>query len=323
MASALTEALRSSPRKILSSFYSAEFYSAVANEEEGRGTSYVIILTVIMLCIISLNLLRAGPEILSGFKRVTAVMSQLPAVTYKDYTITIDKPAPYQINAGTNTEPRWIIIDPEYTIANVDTLTQFMREKQTIIVLANDNLLVLNEREDRVDITDLKNWRPFTITHDDWHRFADIVSRYGMVLLIGLCILLPVGLFFGNFCAAIVVAVVVKMVGRLMRAELDFNASLRVAAALRIPVTILAMLPLLVVAPDPKSWLVLVAWVADLQFGTPMMALEIFRLPLMLIYAGYLLTGLSQTQHTVFWLIGFGYLGFGIWASKHHFNLQR
>ena len=99
---------------------------------------------------------------------------------------------------------------------------------------------------DSLQISDLKGSRPFMFTHEDWHTMGETVKSWGMFwITAAVSLMVFLAGFLVNFIATVFSAVAVMVVDMGAGTKLEFPAAMRLAAAFRIPVTILSGAPVL------------------------------------------------------------------------------
>lgn len=255
-------------RDIGSSFYSGRFYAELAHQRKGVGIVYVLVLTFLTMLILSAGSLHTFPQVRKFVDSLPEKVDQFPALTYKDSKLTLDKPTPYTLSIGEGPQSVWMIIDPNYPSSNIDDVTKFMRDNKFVLLLTNDKLFVLKAGQDELDVRDLKKVGPFSVTHETLHNIAEIIRDWGIVLLVGIfCVTLFIGLIIGHFVGALCVAVVVRIATFAFRGGLDFAACMRLAAALRIPTSLLPLLPLLIGRPSFTGILPWLVWIVYVGYA--------------------------------------------------------
>jgi hypothetical protein len=122
----------------------------------------------------------------------------------------------------------------------------------------------MKAKEQDIDIRDLKSIKqPFVITHDDWQHISDTITKWGVVTLLTATLLMFVLVFFiAHFVATLVDALIVNLMGLIISADIDFGIGMRLAAAARIPIVLIAAVPFL---GGGISW---IAWLVYLGFAT-------------------------------------------------------
>jgi hypothetical protein len=243
------------------SFYSGTFYGELARRGRGIGMRFILLLTLVMLALYYVAF-RAG----GGYDAVHAMLerlpekaSELPSLTVADGKLSIDRPVPYKFDVGLAPDDAWIVIDTNYKITDVDALEKYMRDNNIIVLLTADKVVMLDYHANAggktvatsgVRISDIKDnsqSQSFSVTHADWQSLAQWIKARGMAVLFwSMFTGMLIGLFILNFLAMLFSAVAVMILDLIARNGLEFPAAMRLAAAARIPVTVISALPLLV-----------------------------------------------------------------------------
>jgi hypothetical protein len=244
-------------RNIILSFYSRNFYYTLARESKGIGMGSIALLTLLMVSFLFLSFVQAYPQLHQTAEQIPAIASTLPAITFKDGKLSIDKPVPYRVNWGSPPDNICVIIDTNYKIGDINTLTQFMQKNNVVLLLTADKAVTMKDKNGRLEVSELGQ-KPFTITHDNWHTLAETIKNWGsVILLVFMIVTMLIGTFIYNLLAAFIAGVVVLILGWILRADFDYVIAVRLAAAARIPITIITTIPLAIGVAFP----VVIAWI--------------------------------------------------------------
>jgi len=229
------------------SFYSGHFYGEQARLRQGVGMRLILGLTLLMSFFMTLALVTVDPQLHAFLEHMPKVADGLPSVWVRDGKLSIDKPVPYRVSLSDSPDSPWIVIDTNYKMPDIDTLTHYMHENQIALLLTSDKAVVSKENKGEVDIIDLKqSAEPFTVTHEMWQRFGKWVADWGMTTItLVFFVTFFIVTFFYNLIATIVVAMIIALIGLITKLGLTFDAAMRLAASMRVPATILAALPML------------------------------------------------------------------------------
>ena len=192
-------------------------------------------------------------EVREVLARLPGLADALPAITIKDGELSIDKPVPYTLTQGTAPDEAHIVFDTNYKITDLHALERYMQQGRIALLITARAAITRDVQktadqklqvEDVFDISDLERQPSFTITHAVWHTLAELVKNWGTpALLVIASIMMFLYVFINNFLATVSSAIAVYILDCVARVHLEFSAAMRLAAAFRIPVVILSMLP--------------------------------------------------------------------------------
>jgi Protein of unknown function (DUF1189) len=251
------------------SFYSRDFYYQVARVWKGIGIGYILLLSLI-LSLGMTSIVMIKPQVWQTVDLLSQKVKTLPALTIVDGHLSIDEPVPYRINfSRTPGQNAWFVIDTSYKMTDIDVLEHDMRQNNIVMFATDDHLVTLKNRDRHLEIYDFKKIQSFSVSHDTWNRIGKTMMQWGFpAMLLTMFVGLMIGLTIMNFLATFFLAIIVLLVGLLMRAQLDFAASMRLSSAIRVPVnliTYLGMLFPLLWIPSIVSWAI---WMVYLLFAT-------------------------------------------------------
>lgn len=255
----LTEAVKS--------FYSRQFYYTLARNVSGIGMRFICLMIAANVIWITIAMARTYPVVSHLIAMVPEFSAKLPAVTYKDNRISIDKPVPYYLKIGQMPQDYGLVIDTSYKISDVDALTKYMRQNHILLLVTDNKVAMLKEKQgDNVDIRDLSTiGKPFSITHEDWSNYAHMVIKWGALAFYGYMLLIMLVVFiFYHFIATFIDSIVVQIMSAIAQAGLEFEACMRLAAAGRIPVVLIGMIPMLSKPLGSLTWII---WLSYLGFA--------------------------------------------------------
>ncbi|MBI3440748.1 MAG: DUF1189 family protein [Proteobacteria bacterium] len=251
----------------LSSFYSRQFYADLARNGQGIGVEFIVVLTVIQLALFLFPMQRIYPQLQGFVQQVPMIAKDLPTITSKDGRLSIDKPVPYQLKFPDN-QHHIIVFDPDYSVTDVNELTQKMAHDKIVVLVTANTLIIYDETKHEVRINDLKDMRPFTVTHDNWLVLGEQIKKWGMpVFLTFFFVTTLIGLLLYNFIATFFAAIIVKILGAIARAGLKFDSSMHLASAARIPSNLIMLLPLLVGGEEIRGVAPLLIFLAYIVFA--------------------------------------------------------
>jgi hypothetical protein len=228
-------------KEIFSSLYDSSTYGEVAREKQGIGATFMLFLTVLTMAFASVLIAAGYAAAKDAINSVPAIVADLPAMTIKDGKLTIDKPVPYEVKLGSGPDMMRIVIDTNYKIADLGALHEKMKQEKIISLITADAIVVPGQN-DELKVEDLKDvQQPVMIDHAGWQKLAQVLKDWGIAFLAGsFAIFGFIGLFLFNLIATFCTAIVVTIAGAMAGAALAFDASMRLAALLRIPVTIIS-----------------------------------------------------------------------------------
>lgn len=223
------------------SFYSRSFYHDLARKSSGAGVRFIVFLTLLSILFLAPWKLYTGLALV--VEKIPEFSAKLPAVTYKDQKLSIDRPVPYSLKFGPVPKDYGIVIDTNYKINDVDALAQYMKQNHIILLLTQDKMATMKGTDgNELDIRDLKNInQPFAVSHQDWMNISNTITAWGVSsLLVSLLMMFAITFFIFHFLATVVDGIVVSIFGAIFSAGIDFGVGVRLAAAARIPIVIIA-----------------------------------------------------------------------------------
>ncbi len=237
-------------KEVLWSFFSRPYYNAAARQKKGIGAKFILALTVITILIFAISFRGEYAELGNIAKKMPAIADSLPVVTFKDGKLSIDKPVPYEIKLlDTATDAPRIVIDTSYKITDLTTLQEKMKKEKILVLITEDTSAVLGSG-DELKIRDFKDVKPLTIRHEDWKKMGEALEKWGLTVIVGFMIVFAAaGGFIFNLIATFFSAVVAHILGYMLSARLEFDASMRLAATARLPATVISLAPLLLGLP--------------------------------------------------------------------------
>jgi len=237
------------------SFYSPHFYSTLAHKKQGIGAAYILAVSVLILLFISLIFTQA--DFFRNAGNFSNAVRTLPTMTLKDGHLSVDKPVPYTLSLGPDMN---VVIDTSFKVGDPKALADKMLKDKTFVIITADSMVTYGP--DGAKIQDFSQAKDTIVTPEGWNTLAQWFEgwRFGLLLIFWTALMLG-ALFVGGLIATFFTAIVVLIAGLIARANLDFEASMRVAAAIRIPTTALMFLPFI---GGLVSWLI---WFAYLIFA--------------------------------------------------------
>jgi len=250
------------------SAYSRPFYHSLAHQAKGIGLRLILLLTLITLLFLSPWKIYMAISGMVG--QIPNVVTTLPAITYKDNKLSIDKPVPYHLKLGIAPSDVEIMIDTDYKINDVDSLTRYMRQNQIAALFTADKLVLLKRADQgEMDIRDLGTFSSLlNMTHQDWQKFSDTMTKWGTVsILSSMFIMMFIVVFFANLVATFFTAMLVKIISLIAQVDIEFNGAMRLSAAFRIPVAVITFVTAFVGLTQVSGIVSWVAWLAYLSFA--------------------------------------------------------
>ena len=238
------------------SFYSGSFYGELARRGKGIGIGLVSLLSLLMCMGFFLTLFASGlySDARDGLANLSALSETLPAITVQDGKLSIDKPSPYTLTFGKAPDDEHIVIDTSYKETDSGAIRKYMDQHRImLLVTANKMMRYVHHSEDGqaqaggdLQISELKDTQPFSITHDNWRALAASANGWGMPLLtLFAFVTMFIGVFLYNLFATLFSGIAVMFFDFAAQTNLEFSAALRLASAFRIPVTFLSVVPVL------------------------------------------------------------------------------
>ncbi len=245
--------------KIAQSFFSPHFYNTAARGEKGIGGKFILALTILTLLALAVQFGGGPTGVLAAIRGMPAVVRTFPAMTMKGGQLSIDKPVPYAIKLGSS--GLQIVIDTNYKMTDVSTLKEKIQNENIVMMLTQD-AFVAQSGNGELRVQDFKTTQDFIAGHDQWEGLAQWLEGQGIpIIIISLVAGSALILFIYNLVATFLAAIVVTVIGVVLRASLEFDASMRLAAGARLPATLISLLPF--IRPG-VGWLI---WGAYLIFA--------------------------------------------------------
>lgn len=248
-------------KKLAGTFYAPPVYNGIARDEQGIGARYILLTTAAMLAVVMITVFKSGIFDI-GFKKLPAVMQTFPVVTIRDSKLSIDKPVPYTITLP-ETEVK-AVVDTNYHMQDLATLATKM-EREKIVVLVTESAFITRTQDGELRVKDFAGMKlgDGVITHETWDKLADMLATWGLPVLVTFIIVFSgAAIFLYGLIATFMSAVVVSLLSAILRTNLAFDAAMRLAAAARVPVTVITLLPFVSVG---LSWGI---WLAYIVFAT-------------------------------------------------------
>lgn len=226
------------------SFFSRRYYYNLAHKYRGIGFGLVTMLTFI-------GILLTGPWLIYApvthmIEEIPNIVNTLPAITFKDDKLSIDKPVPYYQKFGSEHNNFGVLIDTNYKIADIVALTQYMKENNVLLLLTDSKIVIAHGGKlESKNIIDLKSINStFSITHSDWDKLVSTYIKWGALAFLGVILItLFVGIFIGSFLCGFLTAIVVKILTVLVSSDVKFSGAMRLSFAALIPVVIFSCVP--------------------------------------------------------------------------------
>jgi hypothetical protein len=110
-----------------------------------------------------------------------------------------------------------------------------------MLVTADKAVVLRADKGHQLEVHNMDDTKEFSFTHEDWHDVGQKAQAWAVPLIVVLAL---AALLLGQFVAAFLSGVAVKILGAIMGPGLMFGDALRVAAAARMPVNFILMIPL-------------------------------------------------------------------------------
>jgi len=260
------------------SFYSGTFYGELARTRKGIGVGMIVLLTLLVSLLMCSGLLL-DTRLHRAISQFPQVAAGLPKVTLNEaHKLSIDKPVPYRIDIGDKTKSIWVVIDTNYKLS--DGTAQYMRQNNILALIDADETVLARTERGELEVYDFKESQPFTIAHDQWVRLGAAVAQWGVpVLAAAFFISYSIGMFILNMAATLLTAMVMMAMDVLTRVKLEFPSAMRLAAAARIPVNVLPIVPVLFGVPGLAAGSGWVLWGLYVVFAVCAVRIHSSRLP--------------------------------------------
>ncbi len=233
-------------RNFLNTFYSRDFYAELIGSWRGIGIGFVLLLTLIN-SIGSLALLgKLAPVAASG---MTAIATQMPAVTVAKGRITIDKPSPYTVRPAATSAVSIIKFDTNQSHMDVLDITKQMEKEDLAVLVTSDVVAVKKKNGVEVhSVTDFAK-EDVTVSHENWDQLNRTIQRWGVIAIV---VAVPLLSFIVAFICTLVKSIIVQIASLFYKDKPDFSGAMRLAAAAAVPGAVFANLYAVFVGPTPS-----------------------------------------------------------------------
>lgn len=238
-------------------FYSIPFYQDLVKNAKGIGLGFLLIATLLNLATFAINLAKPVSVFM---EEKDAFFASLPALIIKDGALSIDVPPPVEVKVLEKLEggPLKIIFDTTSTEDNLEALLKRMEDENIVAMAMKDKIVIYDTTNKKSEVTNVSEAGENSITREDWiemgqafgPKFLPFVSSVGAAFL-----------FFSHLSTAFLGGVLILLVASIFKIGASFSASLRLAAAAKIPVAAV----FLIAPPIPLFQLIL--WFGFAVFG--------------------------------------------------------
>ena len=234
------------------SFWSKDFYVEVAREWRGLGYVYLLILVAFTSTFIAAKLQMQFS--LKVDRYFIPMLSELPKITIKDGTLSIDRPSPYTIRSKMGD----LVIMFDTRPAHV-TLKE---SKANALVTSTDVYYGPESPYDlHIPISELKDGDL------DARAIVDLATQLKTWMTIGLFLAISLYNFSWIALQSLLFALIVRRMSKLSAAKLDYETLVRLLVVAATPAQLIYCLVVLNDAIDSWSWLVGLLWCCYLFFA--------------------------------------------------------
>ena len=234
------------------SFWSKDFYREVAREWRGLAYTYLLILVTFTSVFIAAKLqLEFSLKVERYF---IPMLSELPKITIKDGTLSIDRPSPYTIRSKLG--------DLVIAFDTRPTPITLRESKANFLVTSKDIYYAPeNPAAMHVPLSELKDG---DLDSDSIIKFTNQVKTW---MAIGLFVTIGVYNFLWLGLLSLLFAFIVRKTEKLPSAKLDYKALVRLLVVAATPAQLTYCLVVLHDSIDAWAWFVGLLWCCYLFFA--------------------------------------------------------
>jgi len=247
-------------------FYSRDFYRDLLRSGQGIGVRFMLI--IVALDILYILFVGASPVVAIATFLPDAA-AQLPVATWKDHTLSIDKPSPYVLQfhdkngkpykaSGDEGKAGRLVVDTGYAPDNLPALKEKMKAEK-ILALFTAKSLVTMQRENELKVQSYNAFPDMVLTQADYLHYGHLILIFVPLIVIFFA---GIASFIASFIKACLGGLFVMLVGLFTKSVPDFSAAMRLTLAAIIPVGIVFTL-----IPGSHLYFKMMAWAGYAIFG--------------------------------------------------------
>lgn len=221
---------------LLLALYSRPFYRQTALHGHGIGLSFLTIPLLILVLLMMLTLRPALHELME--KETKPMLAKFPAITVKDGAISIDKPTPYTIAFGEK-DPVYVVFDTTRGAMSLDEVMTWMDQNHVLALITQDKVIMIKDDKHETRIMSAKDMPSGTLTQTDLMHYCDTFTTWAIPAFF---ILVTPALWIYHFVVVLILSLLARGVGALMRTPLDYDAILRISCITIVPYFALSIL---------------------------------------------------------------------------------
>lgn len=212
-------------RALLLSFYSPDLYREVARTWKGAGLFYQLFLIAVATVVVALRLHIA----IASFRvhHAEGVVAQMPGITIAHGVVSVDTPTPLTIG------------DPKggRALAIIDTTGQVtsLTGTEARALLTRDKLM-LKRGVTETRIFDLSRVEHFSLNRE---RASGWLRLFANWFALACAPFVLAGLYAARLIVMLIFALIALLAARMMRADIDLAAAMRLTAVALTPATLL------------------------------------------------------------------------------------
>ena len=210
-------------RAIPLSFFSSDLYRDVATSWRGIGLVFQLLLAAFLTLLVLVRIYSALN--LWVHREGQQLADQVPKIVIRHRVVEVDRAMPYVIR-DSDMRHELAIIDTTGRITSLDSL-------EASVLLTADRV-VMRKSSAETRIVSLSGVENFSLSSDRVKHWLKLLSIWGPILAAPFVL---GGLFVVRLIQALAFACAGLLVARLAKADLDFDALLRVAAVALTPAT--------------------------------------------------------------------------------------
>lgn len=242
-------------KALVQSFYDASFYRDLALKGRGIGLSFIIVATLL-----SIVPMARTETIDAFFKNKKEIFESLPPMTIKEGELFVDGATPlsFELFKEEQGGPAHIVIDLNTKTDDASALQAKMEAEHIVILASKHHVAIYDKTSAKVTLTPFAKSENKEILHEDWMAMNETTD---LLFGSGLLALLVGASFFFHLISALAGAGLLEIISPFVARPLGFQEGMRLVAAAKIPVGVVALLT------TPYLPLQILLWFGFASFG--------------------------------------------------------
>ena len=242
-------------KALVQSFYDASFYRELALKGRGIGLPFIVVATLLSI----VPMARTEP-LDAFFKNKKEIFESLPPMAIKNGELFVDGATPlsFELFKEGQGGPAHIVIDLETKTDDIRALQAKMEAEDIVILASKHHLAIYDKTAPKVSLTSFAKTENRELSHEDWMAMNETTD---LLFGSGLLALLVGAAFLSHFISAMAGGGLLKVISPFVAQPLAFQECMRLAAAAKIPVGVVALLT------TPYVPLQILLWFGFASFG--------------------------------------------------------